>query len=341
MYWPPTTPQCHIWNSSGLPGKQCPQVQLQCSTRTTFLGKVLGQRGLPALTSPPTCCRHRKHTCFLQTLREHNKNCLGNYDRGSLIPHTFILWLNPCVRTSCTPHLWTSVILRWWAQIHSLPWIKTALFPLTHGHASRRGLQRETSSICIFHVPGLYLLLEEVGRLWIIGTSLLQPKVPSCRGVPVCLVRSGSIEWKGWMSQMNKPVLHSAAFLNLHPSQLSHRACLGSVAQTDLQKNFYSITTKERAFQGVPQAENTGEGGQDVTAASLCLRISPVARWNSKADIDSTCVQTAVALPQVVSGFWHYRAQLSSVVLSSIRDAVPVLNITSYRFYFLPLNLMN
>jgi len=32
--------------------------------RATFLGKVLGQRGLPAPTSPPTPCSHRKQVCF-------------------------------------------------------------------------------------------------------------------------------------------------------------------------------------------------------------------------------------------------------------------------------------
>lgn len=167
------------------------------------------------------------------------------------------------------------------------------------------------------------------------------PKFPPAEEFPSLLWDQGPQNEKAGCRKWTSLFSISAAFLHLYPSQLSHRAWLGSITQTNLQKNFYSITTEERAFQGVPQAENTGGGGQDLTAASPCLRISPVARWSPKADVDSTCVQTAAALPQVVSGFWHYRAQLSSVVFSSIRDAVPVLNITLHEFYFLPLNLMN
>lgn len=77
-----------------------------------------------------------------------------------LIPSSIgILWLNPWVWTSSTPHLWTSMILRWWAQIQPPPWIKIVLFPLPHHRASGIGLQGETTSIYTFTRPGLYWLL--------------------------------------------------------------------------------------------------------------------------------------------------------------------------------------
>lgn len=54
--------------------------------------KVLGQRGLPQPDISPLPITATGSTCALQTLREHNKNCLGNAGRCASRPHTFISW---------------------------------------------------------------------------------------------------------------------------------------------------------------------------------------------------------------------------------------------------------
>lgn len=91
LSWPHPTPRCHIWNHSGLPGKHRPRVQLQCSTRSTFPRKVLGQRGLPQPDIFPSPSQPQEAMCALQTLREHNKNCLGNAGHCTFCP-PFIHW---------------------------------------------------------------------------------------------------------------------------------------------------------------------------------------------------------------------------------------------------------
>lgn len=104
LCWPHITPRCHIWNHSGLPGSAPVQHEI--------LRKVLGQRGLPQPDISLLPITTTGSTCALQTLREHNKNCLGNVDHCSSCPHTFINWhamvkplgldkLNPSPFSSC------------------------------------------------------------------------------------------------------------------------------------------------------------------------------------------------------------------------------------------------
>lgn len=176
---PHIIPWCRIWNPSGLPGNH-PRVQLQCSMRTTVLGKVLGQRVLPTPTSPPNPSQPQE----AHVLCKPWGNITGiAYEMlaaalSFLIPSSAgILWLNPWVQTSYTTQLWTPVILRWWAQIQCPLRIKIDLFPLSHDHASSIGLQGETSSICTFPLPSLYLLLAK-GRktlVWVFSSPKFAP----------------------------------------------------------------------------------------------------------------------------------------------------------------------
>lgn len=63
--------------------------------------------GTPCPDVSPRPTASTGSTCALQTLREHNKNCLGNVGRWSFIPHTFISW-HTMVKPSGRDKLWPS-----------------------------------------------------------------------------------------------------------------------------------------------------------------------------------------------------------------------------------------
>lgn len=208
-------------------------------------GRCLGRGDSPALTSPSSPSQPQEAHVLCRPW--------GNITRiaeemvaaalSVLIPSsTSTLWLNPSVWTSWTSHLWTPVMFRFWAQIHSHCELKQSYFPYLMPCI---GLQGGTSSIYTFPDTGLCVLLRRGTKTLDRHSGSLDPNVPSCRAVPGSLVRSDSGECTGWMSHMNYPVLHFCCLSALTP--------IAAVLQSFTRLTFKRITpaTKERASQRI------------------------------------------------------------------------------------------